>query len=71
MAEPAGSETIRVEVVYATPQKQRLVSIEVPEGTTALEAIELSGIRSEFDDLVVDANALGVFSQKVSPEYVL
>ncbi|MDX5329104.1 MAG: RnfH family protein [Marinobacter sp.] len=33
---------MQVEVAYARPDKQQIVAIEVPEGTTAIEAVKLS-----------------------------
>ena len=38
-----------VEVAYARPDKQVLLSVSVPIGTTLIAAVELSGIRSEFE----------------------
>lgn len=57
---------IRVEVAYATPDKQTLLSFEVPQGCTVAEAIGLSGIREEFPDMEQDPKAVGIFSRKVS-----
>lgn len=65
------AETITVEVVCATPDKQVLRALEVPPGTTAMEAIERSGIRDEFPDIEIRADAIGVFSRKVGPDHVL
>jgi putative ubiquitin-RnfH superfamily antitoxin RatB of RatAB toxin-antitoxin module len=65
------AETINVEVVHARPDKQALLSVQVPAGTTVAEAIELSGIRQEFPDLEVDPGRLGIFSQKARPGDVL
>jgi len=64
--------TIRVEVVYALPERQVLLRLEVPEGTTALEAAQRSGIEAQFDDLVLDeASRLGIFGQVVPGSQVL
>jgi putative ubiquitin-RnfH superfamily antitoxin RatB of RatAB toxin-antitoxin module len=60
-------EQIRVEVVHARPDRQVLLSLEVPVGTTVIQAIERSGIRQAFPDLVVDPARLGVFGQKAAP----
>lgn len=62
---------IRVEVVHARPDRQVVLSLEVPGGTTVAEAIERSGIRQAFPDLEVDPARLGIFSQKAAPEDVL
>ena len=65
------AETINVEVVYATREKQRLISLQVSVGTTAIETIEQSGISSAFPAMEVDGKALGVFSRKVGLDYVM
>ena len=62
---------MEVEVAYATPEKQVLLKIGVPEGCTVQEAIELSEIRSAFPDLEIDPGAVGIFSRKVSLQQVL
>lgn len=54
---------IPVEVAYATPEKQRIISIEVPEGTTALEAARQSGISEEFAGIDLESDAMGIFSE--------
>lgn len=54
---------IKVEVVYALPEQQYLQTILVPEGTNALQAIELSGIQVLFPDVDFVAMGMGIFSQ--------
>ena len=51
------SDSICVEVAYALPDKQRIVKLDVPPGTTALEAVTLSKLEDVFDELVVDSTA--------------
>ncbi len=69
MAEPDAD--IGVEVAYATPQKQLLIALQVPAGTTALAAAEQSGIADEFDGLDIRAAKLGIFGKVVKPDQVL
>ncbi len=57
------SNMITVEVAYALPDKQTLLSLSVPAGTTALEAVEQSGILSTFPQIDVNTDKMGVFSQ--------
>ena len=59
-------ETIQVEVAYATPEKQLILSVEVPEGATAREAVELSGIVDYFPDIEPDHSAMGIFSRPLN-----
>ncbi|HEY8385926.1 MAG TPA: RnfH family protein [Porticoccaceae bacterium] len=57
------TEMITVEVACALPQKQKIVALTVPQGTTARQAIELSRIAEEFPEVSVDSAPLGVFGQ--------
>ena len=66
-----GTGMIRVEVAHARPEKQVLLSLEVPEGTTVAQAIERSGIRDAFEDLAVEEGGVGIFSRKVSLKQAL
>jgi len=63
---------IAVEVAYALPEKQQIVAVEVPEGTTALTAVELSHIADRFEQLEIDdAIKLGIFGKAVGHDHVL
>lgn len=62
---------IGIEVVYAAPEKQKLIAIEVEEGTTVMQAIEASGIKNLFDHIEVNETAVGIFGRKVPPSQVL
>lgn len=62
---------IPVELVYALADRQALKVFEVPAGTTLGESIELSGIRKDFPELVVDPSRVGVFSVKAEMDRVL
>ncbi|MEX0624333.1 RnfH family protein [Saccharospirillum sp.] len=58
-------EMIKVEVAYAIPEKQRIIEVDVPVGTTVAEAVRQSGIEREFPDLVLDGVPVGVFGRKI------
>jgi putative ubiquitin-RnfH superfamily antitoxin RatB of RatAB toxin-antitoxin module len=62
---------MEIEVAYATPDKQILLSMDVPVSCTVAEAISLSGIREEFPDMELDPKAVGIFSRKVSMDHEL
>ena len=62
---------IRVEVVYALPERQELLGLEVPLGTTVMEAIDASGIRERFDEIEVDEKRLGIFGRRTTANTVL
>ena len=62
---------IYIEVAYATPDRQSLLRLSVPEGSTVAEAIEQSAIRDEFPELKMEIKAVGIFSRKVPLDHVL
>ena len=66
------TDTIDVEVAYALPDKQQIVRLNVPEGTTALQAVKQSQLDNVFDDLEFsDDLKLGVWGKSVSCDRVL
>lgn len=66
-----GQPTICVEVAYGIAERQAVLRVELPAGSTVAEAIERSGIRAQFPGLVLDPAAVGIFSRKVSVDQVL
>jgi len=62
---------IHIEVAYAAPDKQVLLSLSVPQGTNVAEGIEQSAIRDEFPELKMDLKAVGIFSRKVPLDHRL
>ena len=71
MSEPGDNHKIRIEVVLAMPERQELVSLDVAEGTTIAEAIEISGLPEQLKGIELDINSVGIFGQKTDPEQVL
>ena len=60
-----------VEVAYALPNKQSLVSIEVEKGTTIKEAIEASGVLDTYDQIDLTRDKVGIFSKFATLDTVL
>ncbi|NKB35232.1 MAG: RnfH family protein [Pseudomonadales bacterium] len=54
---------MNVEVAYGTPEKQLIIALKVPLGTTAFEAIQLSNIVDEFPGINPDKDPIGIFSK--------
>ena len=63
MTRDSAPDSLDVEVVYATAERQELVALTVPPGTTASEAIELSAIRDRFPDLIDTNASIGVWGR--------
>jgi len=54
---------INVEVAYALPEKQVLLSVQVKEGATVQQAIEASGLLTQFPDIDLSKNKVGIFGK--------
>ena len=61
-----GQDEIKVEVAFALPERQEIIALTVAPGCTALDAVELSGIKLKFPALDSDSLALGVFSRPLN-----
>ena len=60
-----------VEVAYALPDKQSLISLEVEEGTTIQEAIEVSGVLDTYDQIDLTRDKVGIFAKFATLDTVL
>ena len=65
------AEEIAVEVSYAVPGAQRVLSLCLPAGCTARRAVALSGIHALFPEIDPASCPLGVFGTAVGDEYRL
>jgi len=61
-----GKKQLRIEVAYALREEQVLVSLEMEEGTTVLQAIERSRILARFPDVEIARERVGVFGKVVT-----
>lgn len=63
---------MKIEVIYARPERQELVTLELPEGSTVLQAVEASGLLQKYPDIEPGGrNKLGVFAKLVKSDAVL
>lgn len=67
----AGEPILAVEVVFATADRQELIAIEVPEGTTAEGAVSQSGIRELFSAEMNADDQLGIWGRIADPQQKL
>ena len=54
---------INIEVAYAVPESQVLLDITVPLGTTAVQAVEQSGVLQKFPEIDLATSKLGIFAR--------
>ena len=62
---------ILIEVAYALPTKQLIIPIKVKVGTTAEEAIKISGIIKKFPEIDLTKNQIGIFGKLTQLEHVM
>jgi putative ubiquitin-RnfH superfamily antitoxin RatB of RatAB toxin-antitoxin module len=60
-----------IEIAYAKPQQQCLLSLEVPAEATAQQAIEQSGILEQFPEIDLNINRVGIFSKPCKLDQIL
>ena len=60
-----------IEVVYALPNEQVLISLDVDQGTTVEQAVKLSGILERFSDIDLTKNKLGIFGKATKADQEL
>ena len=63
----AAEPLVEVEVVYALPDEQAVVSLALPAGSTAADAVERSGLRARFPDIAEGAK-LGIHGRIVAAD---
>ena len=70
----SNTETLKipVELSYALPDEQTLLSLDVEPGTTAGELIELSGILEQYPEIDLEkTNKIGIFGKLTKSTTVL
>ena len=56
-----GEGLIEIEVAYAKPEEQAIVTLKVPQGTTLEQAVKLSGLLTRFPEISYSELKLGIF----------
>jgi putative ubiquitin-RnfH superfamily antitoxin RatB of RatAB toxin-antitoxin module len=62
---------IRVQVVYALPERAWSVSVQLPEGATVAEALAAADLAARVPGLAVDPDRLAIFGRAAGPASVL
>ncbi len=64
-------DEILVEVAYALPEEQVIISIEVPKKINIKQAIEKSGIQKIFPEIDLSKNKVGIFGKQTTLDHLL
>lgn len=58
-------------IAYATKGRQTWLKIDVPDGSTVRQAIEISGILERFPEIDLDTQKVGIFGKLTKLDSVL
>jgi len=62
---------IKVEVVYALPEEQTLLALDVAEGSTAEDVIHQSGILEQYPEIDLEIQKIGLFGKITTKNHIL
>lgn len=65
------AENIAVEVVYALAGTQDVVPLNLVAGSTAMQAVEASGLMAKYPEIDMKRNKIGVYSKLAKADTVL
>lgn len=65
------AEHIKVEVAYALPERQEIVSLSLPMGATVQQAVEASGLSGKYPCIDPAKGKFGIYSKLARPDTVL
>lgn len=64
-------EAINIEVAYALPDEQIILSLEVPDDCTVEYAIKRSGILEAYPQIDINADKVGIFGKMCKMNAIL
>ena len=67
----ASAPELRVEVAYATPDRQVVKDLRLSAGSRVRDAIAASGLLAEFPEIDLHVNPVGVYAEPVTLDTVL
>ncbi len=65
------ADLLSVEVAYALPQRQDVVNLKLPEGSTLQQAVEASGLLQKYADIDLKKNKVGIYGKLSRTDAVL
>lgn len=68
---PEKGELLRIRVIYALPDHQAIVDLQVPAGTSLTEAVERSGLLRKFPEATARPLNCAIFGRAVPLTYEL
>lgn len=65
------ADLINIELIYALPDEQDLIAIQVEAGTNVEQAIEQSGLLKRYPQINLQENKVGIFSKVTQLDTIL
>ncbi len=65
------AEMLSIEVIYALPAKQQLMTLQLPAGSSVRQAIDASGLLQKHPEIDLTKNKIGIFAKLSKPDAVL
>lgn len=62
------ADSIQIEVAYARPERQELIRLRLPTGSTLQQAIEASGLAQRYPELAASPPKVGIFGKLSKPD---
>lgn len=56
---------INVEIAYALPTEQKIISLQVDEGTSVFDAVTRSRIAEIYSSININSDPMGIFSRVI------
>lgn len=63
--------SLRIDVAYALPERQEVVRVVLPPGTTVREAVQASGLAARHPEIDLSKQVFGVFGKRAPPDTVV
>jgi putative ubiquitin-RnfH superfamily antitoxin RatB of RatAB toxin-antitoxin module len=57
---------LRIEVVYALPDREEALTVRLPQGATVADAVRASGILARYPHIDIARQPLGIYGKRVA-----
>lgn len=64
-------KAMKIEVVYANPQEQKLYQLECHESISVKDAIIQSGVLNDFPEIDLNVQSVGIYSEIVTLNHIV
>lgn len=65
------ADSIQIEIAYARPERQDVIHLKLPEGSTIHQAIEASGLLQRYPEIDLAKIKVGIFGKLSKSDTVL